>query len=244
MSEVTPHLAPIVVLMFLGSIFVVAIFLLVLLYGAARWSASIAGVGAGAISLVVGAYIILLCGASFASSEKVLPPGGWKYFCEIDCHIGYSVLGMRTAAFGAELQQRSARGQFVLVRVETWFDQRTISPHRGDGPLTPNRRRVFLVDDKSNYYDPLNPDSAPLPGPSAASTPLTQPLRPGESYVTDFAFDVPNDGRGLRLLIIENDPETRFLIGHENSPFHKKIYLGLESAPTLTSAAAQSQFVR
>jgi len=52
-------------------------------------------------------------------------------------------------------------------------------------------------------------------------------LRPGESYTTDFVFDVPKDARGLRLLITEDDPETRFVIGHENSLLHKKICFGL-----------------
>jgi len=52
-------------------------------------------------------------------------------------------------------------------------------------------------------------------------------LRPGESYTTDSVFDVPQDARGLRLLITEDDPETRFVIGHENSLLHKKICFGL-----------------
>jgi hypothetical protein len=69
------------------------------------------------------------------------------------------------------------------------------------------------------------------------STPLTTPLRPGESYTTDFVFDVPRDARGLRLSITEDDPETRLVIGHENSLFHKKIYLGVDSAASLTKSA-------
>jgi hypothetical protein len=66
------------------------------------------------------------------------------------------------------------------------------------------------------------------------STPLTEPLRPGESYTTDFIFDVPKDARGLRLLITEDDPETRLVIGHENSLLHKKIYFDVDSALLLT----------
>jgi hypothetical protein len=69
------------------------------------------------------------------------------------------------------------------------------------------------------------------------STPLTEPLRPGESYYTiDFVFDVPKDAHGLRLLITEDDPETRLVIGHENSLLHKKIFFGIDSAPLLTKA--------
>jgi len=46
------------------------------------------------------------------------------------------------------MQQISARGNFVIVRVKTWFDERTISVHRGNGLLTPNARKVILVDNK------------------------------------------------------------------------------------------------
>jgi len=56
-----------------------------------------------------------------------------------------------------------------------------------------------------------------------------QSLRPGESYITELVFDVPKSARGLRLLLIEDDPETRFVIGHENSLLHKKIYFDVEA---------------
>jgi len=229
MSESTPHLAPIVVLMFLGTLALIALSVLVLFYGAVRRSGFFARLGAGAVFAVAAGYLLLLCGVSFASSEKVLPPGGWKYFCELDCHIGYSVAGVETAAaLGPETQQMQAGGQFVIVRVKTWFDEHTISPHRGNGPLTPNRRRVWLVDDMGRSFEPSPEGEAAFSRIAGASTPLTQALRPGESYTTDLVFDVPKDARGLRLLIIEDDPETRLVIGHENSLLHKKIYLGIE----------------
>jgi hypothetical protein len=118
-----------------------------------------------------------------------------------------------------------------MVRVKTWFDEKTISAHRGNGPLTPNRRKVWLVDDTGRKFAPSPEGESALARMSGASTPLTQPLRPGESYTTDLVFDVPKNAQGLRLLITEDDPETRLVIGHENSLLHKKIYLGIESAP-------------
>jgi len=60
------------------------------------------------------------------------------------------------------------------------------------------------------------------------------PLRPGQSFEKDVAFDVRKDAPGLRLLITEDDPETVLIIGHENSRLHPKIYLGLGSAPRIT----------
>jgi hypothetical protein len=237
MSEFMPHFAPIVVLLFLGTILLMWISFLVLFYGAARRSAFFAKLGAGAAIAIAAGYLLLLCGVSFASSDEILPPGGWKYFCEIDCHLAYSLEGAESVgALGPELQQIPAQGKFVIVRVKTWFDERTISPHRGNGPLTPNRRKVLLVDDTGRNFTPLPEGQAAFSPGRSSSTPLTQPLRPGESYTTDYVFDVPRDSRGLRLLITEDDPETRLVIGHENSLLHKKIYFGIDAAPPLSKA--------
>jgi hypothetical protein len=235
MAETTPHLAPVVVLLFLGAVFLAALSLLVLLYGAARRSRLYVRIGGGAAGMVVACYGLLLCGVSLASSEKVLPAGGWKYFCEIDCHIGYSVSGMETTgALGPEMRQISAHGQFVVVRLKVWFDEHTISPNRGDGPLTPNRRRVVLVDAGGRTYAQSPEGAAALAGLQGQGGSLGQPLRPGQSFRKDVVFDVPKKAAGLRLLITEEDPETVLIIGHENSLGHRKIYLGLDSAPRIT----------
>jgi hypothetical protein len=238
MSEFTPHFAPIIVLLFLGTALMIGIGLLVLFYGAVRRSSFFAKLGAGAVLTTVMGYLMLLGGISFASSEKVLPVGGWKYFCEMDCHLAYSVIGAQTAeALGPEMQQTVARGKFVIVRIKTWFDERTISEHRGNGPLTPNPRKVFLVDDTGRRLEPSIQGQAAFERLGNASTPLSAALRPGEFYTTNFVFDVPKDARDLRLQITEDDPETRLVVGHENSLLHKKIYFGLDSAPTLTQTA-------
>ena len=242
MSTFIPHFAPIVVLFFLGSVFVLGISLLVLFYGAARRSAFFAKLGAGAAITIAAGYFLLLAGVSLASSEQTLPPDGWKYFCEIDCHLAYSLVSAQTAAaLGPELQQTSAHGKFVILRVKTWFDERTISSHRGNGPLTPNRRKALLVDDTGRSYESSLEGQFALARSGDRSTAMAQSLRPGESYTTDLVFDVPKSARGLRLLLIEDDPETRFVIGHENSLLHKKVYFDVEALaqrnPSGTEAA-------
>src|SRR6476646_6803856 len=127
MSEATPHFAPIVVLLFLGAVFVTGVSILVLLYGSLRRSRLVAGIGAGGALIVIAGYGLLLCGVSLASSEKILPVGGWKYFCAMDCHIGYSVSGVRTTrAHGQGGQQTTAQGQCGSVGVKVWFDEHTI----------------------------------------------------------------------------------------------------------------------
>lgn len=231
MSASTPHFAAIVVLLFLGTIFILGISVLVLFYGAVRRSAFFARVGAGAFITIAAGYFLLLSVVSLASSEETLPPEGQKYFCELDCHLAYSLVSAQTAAaLGPEMQQTSAHGKFVILRVKTWFDERTISAQRGNGPLTPNRRKVLLVDDTGQTYGPSAEAAAAFARVGESSTPFTQALRPGESYTTDLVFDVPSDARGLRLLIAEDDPETRFVVGHENSLLHKKIYFDVDAA--------------
>lgn len=238
MSEFTPHFAPIVVLLFLGTALMIGISLLVLFYGAVRRSTFFAKLGTVAVFTIVIVYFTLLGGVSFASSEKVLPVGGWKYFCEIDCHLAYSVIGAQTAeALGPEMQQTDAHGQFVIIRIKTWFDERTVSSHRGNGPLTPNPRKVFLVDETGRRFESSSPGQAAFERLGNPSMPLSAALRPGESYTTNFVFDVPKDVRNLRLLITEDDAETRLVISHENSLLHKKIYFSLDSAPSLTKTA-------
>src|SRR5580700_10834324 len=235
MTETTPHLAPIVVLLFLGAVFITGVSLAVLLYGAARRSQLYARIGGGAALTVVACYLLLLCSVSLASGEKVLPAGGWKYFCEIDCHIGYSVSGVQaTGAIGQAMGQISAHGQFVVVRLKVWFDEHTISPNRGDGPLTPNARRVVLVDANGRAYAQSPEREARLTRVNRDAASLRQALRPGQSFAKDLVFDVPKDASGLRLLITEDDPETVLIIGHENSLLHRKIYLSLDSAPGVT----------
>ena len=236
MSEATPHFAPFVVLFFLGAVFVTGVSILVLLYASVRRSRLIAKVGAGAALVILAGYALLLCGVSLASSEKILPVGGWKYFCELDCHIGYSVSGVQTtAALGPEVQPTSAQGRFVIVRMKVWFDEHTISPTRGDGPLTPNARRVVLVDSSGRTYARSSEGEAQLARANGEEMTLRRPLRPGQSFEKNLVFDVPRPASGLRLLITEDDPETRLIIGHENSLFHKKIYLSLDAAPIITS---------
>lgn len=235
MAESTPHFAPIVVLLFLGAVFVTAVSIFVLLIGVVRHSKLFAHVGGSAALAVVAGYLLLLCGASLASNEKVLPAGGWKYFCEIDCHIGYGISGVQaTSLVGPETQQVSSRGRFVIVRLKVWFDEHTISPRRGNGPLTPNARRVVLVDASGQTYAESPSAEAEFTHRNGDADSLRQPLRPGQSFAKDLVFDVPKDPPGLRLLITEDDPETLLIIGHENSLLHSKIYLSLDSAPIIT----------
>jgi len=234
--EFMPQFAPFVVLMFLGTCFVLFIAALVFLIGLLARKRALAKWSAAGACAVAGIYFALLLGASVTSEEKTLSANGRKYFCEIDCHIAYSIESVTTAkVVGSAPQEATASGTFYIVKVRTWFDENTISNHRPkDAPLTPDPRRVAIVDDQGREYGVSGPGLAALQHTEAHWTPLTEPLIPGESYVTDLVFDLPSGAQNPRLFITDADGVTRFLIGHENSPLHKKILLGLR--PSSSSA--------
>ena len=82
---------------------------------AARATAFATGVGA-----VV--YFALLLGFAAGSHETLLSRGQEKYFCEIDCHLAYSVIDVKTHDLGP------VRDYVITLR--TRFDETTTSPQR------------------------------------------------------------------------------------------------------------------
>ena len=209
-----------------------------------RWSNAIANWLIGGVGLtrkilvvalmLIAGYSALLFGTSIGSREWTLAPGQEKYFCEIDCHLAYSVAGIeKVQTLGTGSNERAAKGTFFVVKLRTRFDEHTISPRRGDSPLTPSPRAVTLVDGQGHEY-PVSRDAQQALEASLAGrwTPLTNALRPGESYLTPLVFELPPGASGLKLLIASpTQPEWlgRVLIGDEGSILHKKVYLRFES---------------
>jgi hypothetical protein len=224
----TPLFAPIVVLAFLASAAFLCVSILALVIGFWRKSRVIQLGSVLAVCLLVTVYAGILLSLSFFSREVVLPIEGRKYFCEIDCHIAYSVQSVvEAASLGGELQQLTSKGNFIVVGIESWFDPQTISPHRGDGPLTPNGRHIALVGDDGRLIAPSAQQESVLEALQLHSVPLRTELRPGESYVSYFVFELPVSAGNAKVLLTTTDEETTMLWGHENSWFHKKIYFGL-----------------
>ena len=218
--EFIPNHAPAVVLGFLGTCLLLAAAGLMMLYGWLAKRSRRAWQALGAVVVVGGFYVTLLVGAALTSDERTLAPGEWKYFCEIDCHLAYTVTEVRTAkTLGPPEKQISTEGVFYVVTVKTWFDERTISSRRPrDLRLQPDPRLVAVVDGYGNSYAPMEVRGAPL----------SQPLLPGQSYTTEFVFDLPADRPNFRLLLTTAVPVNWFLIGHEGSLFHKKVFFALE----------------
>jgi hypothetical protein len=236
-----PNYAPFVTVIFLGACAGLVFTGLAFLYGIIarkRWvmrtSAALAVCG-------ILLYATLLFGFSLSSTERVLAIGGQKHFCEIDCHIAYSVTSVTTASeLGSGEKRTAATGKFYVVRIQTWFDPSTIAPFRGNGPLAPSPRRVLVTDEYGDEFNPSQPGQRAFElTPGATTTPLTTPLRPGESYSTDFVLDLPADVHQPRLLVGDADPVSTLIIGHEDSPLHKKIYFAISPANPITNAKSQ-----
>jgi hypothetical protein len=175
------------------------------------------------MSLVAGLYLVCLLIFSFASGEKVLARGQEKHFCEIDCHLAYSISDVReTKTLGDAANQVTAVGIFHVITIKTRFDETTTSLNRGNGLLYPNSRVVTVSGEDGNQNFPSAEAQSLLEELQAAGTAMTIPLRPGESYSTTLAFDLPADIKTPTLLIREGEWVTHLVIGHENSPLHKK----------------------
>ncbi len=170
--------------------------------------ARIVGLAAGVGAVV---YVALLVGFSLGSRETTLAHGQEKYFCEIDCHLAYSVTDVRTQAEGASND--------YVVTLRTRFDETTTSPSRPkDAPLTPSPREVWVVDAAGREYPPA----------ANAGASLMTPLRPAESYTTQFEFRIPKDAGGLRLLVRTTPAwPDHLVVGDENSWMHKRTYFAL-----------------
>jgi len=205
--------APIGALALLGTAFILVVSGTILIQSLIVRKRSRVKIVVLAMLAIVGAYLAAMLIFSFASHETVLARGQEKHFCEIDCHLAYSIVNTTQAkTIGAAPNQIAAEGQFTIITIRTRFDETTISPRRGNGLLYPNSRKLTLIDYRGNRFGLA----------SQLGTPLTTPLRPGDSYTTDLAFDLPADAKLATLIINEGEWETYFVIGHENSPLHRQ----------------------
>ncbi|MGI9165738.1 MAG: hypothetical protein ACR2G5_05035 [Pyrinomonadaceae bacterium] len=215
--------APLGVLALLGTTFVLAIAGLIFAYTifARKFLGTIAVLLAGAVIVTV--YLGLMLLMSFTSGERVLARGQEKHFCEIDCHLAYSIVDVRqTKTLGNPPNQFSASGLFHVIQIKTRFDEDTIGRNRRSGPLKPNSRVATVIDDQGREYAPSQDGQRVLSQSEGIGTPLTTPLRPGESYTTSLVFDLPAGVNNPTLLINEGETVTHLVIGHENSLLHKK----------------------
>jgi hypothetical protein len=181
---------------------------------------------------VTGIYAAALAGFSAAAGEREVVAGGEKYFCELDCHLAYSIAGVeRPLSSGTD----DAAPGLEVVKLRVRFDPQTTGPRRGDHPLHPNPRRVRLIASDGHSYAPSEVALEAVEARSGSQPALDDPLRPGESAIIPLIFALPAGARGERLLLTERSPETYFLIGHENSFFHPRTAFRLDTSNQRTA---------
>ena len=208
---ITDGLNPLAVLLFVGAVLGGAGLMVLFVVARVTQRQPFARLTLRTLIAGAGLYALLFLGASAFSRSRVLAPGEEKHICEIDCHLAYSVTGTKSEP----LPDARVR-ETVTVKVR--FDEGTISARRSrTASLTPNSRYVALVDAHGHKY----------PGSTDG---LRRPLIPGESYTTDIVFEVTADAQDLRLELRNNDAETTFIIGHENSLLHGKTTFALVKA--------------
>lgn len=219
------------VLVFLGTCFALFLAAAALAYFRAVRRPRLARITLAMAVTGVAAYFAALLAFSLTSREQVVGLKEEKYFCEVDCHLAYSVIKVtRTKTLGTPPNQSAARGEYYVVTVKVRFDENTISKRRPrDMPLKPNSRTVTIIGDEGKPYVESPEGLKSLESVEGKRIPLTRALRPGEFYTTDLVFDLPSNVKNPRLLITEASPVRRFLIGHENSFFHKKTGFRLDS---------------
>jgi hypothetical protein len=85
---------------------------------------------------------------SIFSHDRTLAAGEEKYFCELDCHLAYSVQNVqRLKSIGDTV----ANGEFYVVTVRGRFDETTTAAWRPrDVPVTPNSLTFSLVDNQGD----------------------------------------------------------------------------------------------
>ena len=177
-----------------------------------------------AIAVVVMGYGLLLAAFSYTSYDRTAARGDEKYFCEMDCHIAYSVLNVEHTKF---IGDATAHGEFVIITLRSHFDERTITPWRGDSPLRPDPVLLQLIDANGRSYSVSTNGQEAWDTTHEQPHSLRDPLRPGESFKTTWIFDVPPDAQSMRLLTEVRGFPTYLLIGDETTPRHGKTYLAL-----------------
>jgi len=215
--------APIGALAFLGTGLLLLVLAFLLIFSLLKNQPKLKNLSLVAFLSVAGLYLVLLLVFSVAGGDQVLAQGQEKHFCELDCHLAYSVTEVHeTKTLGEGPNQLTAAGMFRVVMVKTRFDEKTIGRNRGDSLLYPNSRVLSVSDANGNVYFPSADARRVLEATHSAGTPMTVPLRPADSYSTTVAFDLPTDIKNPTLSIREGESITHLIIGHENSLLHKQ----------------------
>jgi hypothetical protein len=182
---------------------------------------------AGAVGIWLLIYFGMLLFNSCRSQERVLAFEQPKEFCGfyLDCHLHLQVdQVMKTKTLSGTGGSQTAEGMFYLVTVKVFNNARRakLGLLEPSAYITDQRGRVFL----------RRPEAELLV--SAGAPPLNQKLAGGDSFTRQLVFDVPSDAQEPVLQVDDGYRIDRwlelFLVGDDDSLFHKKVKFRLEPA--------------
>ncbi len=167
-------------------------------------------------------YLVVLAGASLTSQEKVLDLKERKAFCGfyLDCHLGVSVEeAQRVTHLGEGTDQVQADGVFYLITVRVNND--------GMQARLPLRNpKATLIDAYGVTYTRSLEAEQALAEAEGVPLAFARSVSAGHSYTKTIIFDVPSAVRAPKLFVTQGMGLDRFierfLIGDEDSLFHRK----------------------
>jgi hypothetical protein len=183
----------------------------------------------GAAAIWLSIYFVLLFFTSFTSKEKTLALNEPKEFCGfyLDCHLHAVVTNVRQTK---TVNQKTAEGNFYIVTVKVFSNAKQAT-------LGLTAPRVRVVDATGKTFERSTDAEQELAGNSIKFDKQVGPQ--GDYFVKEIVFDLPNDMKNPKLEFTEGYAIDRvlemFLIGDEDSMFHKPTRLSLEQQTGRTS---------
>ena len=164
---------------------------------------------ARAIAACLCVYVVTLLAVSFSSKTQQLAPGTDKCFDDWCA----SVIGARS------LPMPSAGATTKIAAITLRISNRA----RG-AAFRPSQPRVTLVLPSGDSIAPSNSAQREFEKQTGPQQDLAKRLVAGDSFQTTVVFEVPATTREASVVILEGPSLiTRFLVGDENSFFHKKM---------------------
>jgi hypothetical protein len=175
----------------------------------------------GGVAIWLAFYAVMLIGVSLMSSERTIEIGDTdgKEYCGfyLDCHMHTMVSRVRRAK---SIGSRTAKGEFYIIAVKVFSNAKAAT-------LGLSTVGAHVVDSTGSTYTrdlQAEDELGPQPG-------FEDKIGPSESFVKEIVFDLPVGVKGPRLDIREggiNGLIEAFLIGDEDSIFHKRNYFKLQ----------------
>lgn len=206
----------ILLLMTIGGSIIAAILLAVSIWKNQSWLRNFV---LGGVTVWYTFYIIIFLMSSIFSEEKTLSLNEPKEYCGfyLDCHMHTAVAEVRKTK---TLGDKTANGEFYIVKVEVFSNAKRelLRLVETEAKVVDEQKREFQRDTEAEKFLGEQP-------------PFEKTIAPTESFTKEIVFDIPDDARNPRLDLkdgygIDNAIEA-FLVGDEDSLWHKRNYFGL-----------------